>query len=220
MGSITSTNLFDLDELILFSFYWTNRNLYKKVVDIGANIGLHSILMNRCGFNVTSYEPDPDHVEILEKNLELNDCKNIKIVNAAVSDRSGKADFIRLLDNTTGSHLAGSKPKPYGLTKSFSVNLKNSYEAVKGAELVKIDAEGHEREILLSIPNEFWSKSDAIVEVGNEKNSAEIFSHFQNAEINLFAQSLNWSRVTDVSEMPTTYRDGSLFISTRDAMPW
>lgn len=43
MGAIDSLNLFDLDELIIFSFYWANRNRYKHVLDLGANIGLHSI---------------------------------------------------------------------------------------------------------------------------------------------------------------------------------
>lgn len=220
MGSVTSTNLFDLDELILFSFYWRNRSLYKKVVDIGANIGLHSILLNRCGFEVTSYEPDPNHIKILDKNIKLNDCKNISVIGAAVSDRSGKAEFIRLLDNTTGSHLAGAKKNPYGPMQTFSVNLMGSEKVVEDADLLKIDAEGQENKILSSIPYDFWSKSDALVEVGNEKNSAEIFSHFQNVEVNLFGQNLNWGRISDASQMPTSYRDGSLFISTRDEMPW
>lgn len=220
MGSVTSTNLFDLDELILFSFYWRNRSLYKKVVDIGANIGLHSILMNRCGFIVTSYEPDPEHIKILEKNIKLNDCQNISVRSAAVSDRSEKAEFVRLLNNTTGSHIAGAKAHPYGPMQTFLVDLISSEKVVEGADLLKIDAEGHENKIITSIPYEFWSKSDALVEVGSENNSAEIFSHFQNVEVNLYAQNLNWGRISDASQMPTSYRDGSLFISTRDEMPW
>ena len=46
MGAINSTHLFGFDELILFSFYHQNRNNYKKVADLGANIGLHSIIMS------------------------------------------------------------------------------------------------------------------------------------------------------------------------------
>src|SRR5215831_87156 len=42
MGAVDSLNLFDLDELIIFSFYWLNRQRYQRVLDIGANIGLHS----------------------------------------------------------------------------------------------------------------------------------------------------------------------------------
>src|ERR1051326_7016979 len=50
MGTVDSLNLFDLDELIIFGFYWTNRHRYRKTADIGANLGLHSILMSRCGW--------------------------------------------------------------------------------------------------------------------------------------------------------------------------
>src|SRR5690349_11853642 len=58
MGAIDSVDLFGLDELILFAFYWANRSRYRRSVDIGANIGLHSIVMARCGLAVRSFEPD------------------------------------------------------------------------------------------------------------------------------------------------------------------
>jgi len=67
MGSVDSLKLFDLDELIIFSFYWANRTKYRKVLDIGANLGLHSILLSKCGYEVSCYEPDPIHFEILKK---------------------------------------------------------------------------------------------------------------------------------------------------------
>src|SRR5512139_3654868 len=38
MGAIDSLNLFDLDELILFSYYYNRRDRYRNVLDIGANI--------------------------------------------------------------------------------------------------------------------------------------------------------------------------------------
>ena len=89
MGAVDSLNLFDLDELIIFSFYWVNRNKYRRVLDIGANIGLHSIILDRCGFEVRAYEPDPQHFTILQRNLALNHCSNVQAVNAAVSSKAG-----------------------------------------------------------------------------------------------------------------------------------
>src|SRR5690242_16421678 len=52
MGAIDSIDLFGLDELLIFAFYWANRNLYRRALDVGANLGLHSILMARSGFTV------------------------------------------------------------------------------------------------------------------------------------------------------------------------
>jgi hypothetical protein len=114
MGATDSISLFDLDELIIFSFYWTNRHRYRRVLDIGANIGLHSIVLSKCGFEVQAYEPDPKHFEILEKNLAINGCTEVTAFNRAVSNNAGTAEFVRVLGNTTGSHIAGSKPSPSG----------------------------------------------------------------------------------------------------------
>ena len=67
MGNISSVNLFDLDELILFKFYSRSKAKYKNVADIGANLGLHSLVLSRLGFSVKCYEPDPHHYEQLLK---------------------------------------------------------------------------------------------------------------------------------------------------------
>ena len=76
-GSITSLHLFGLDELIIFAFYILNKKRYNKVADLGANVGLHSIIMQMCGWKVAPYEPDPIHVEHLNNNFKLNDVTNI-----------------------------------------------------------------------------------------------------------------------------------------------
>ncbi len=55
MGAVDTIDLFGFDELVLFSFYLANRTRYRRVVDIGANLGLHSIVLSRCEFEVFSY---------------------------------------------------------------------------------------------------------------------------------------------------------------------
>ena len=72
MGSINTTHLFGLDELILFSFYTQNKSNYKKMADLGANVGLHSIIMSNLGFDVTSYEPDAIHYQKIKEHVDLN----------------------------------------------------------------------------------------------------------------------------------------------------
>ena len=124
MGEIKSTHLFGLDELIIFSFYLKNKNRYKKVFDVGANIGLHSILLAKTGFDVVSYEPDPWHFKMLQNNLELNSVSSkVSPRNKAVSTTVGELEFIRVLGNTTGSHLAGAKKEPYGELEKFKVSV-------------------------------------------------------------------------------------------------
>ncbi|HET6884330.1 MAG TPA: FkbM family methyltransferase [Pirellulales bacterium] len=220
MGAVDSLSLFDLDELILFSFYWCNRHRYRRVADVGANIGLHSIVLSRCGFDVHSYEPDPTHFRLLKRNLALNGCSRVTPVNAAVSRQAGTMEFVRVLGNTTGSHLAGSKPSPYGELERFSVRVATIEPLLEWADLVKLDVEGHEAEILLATERRHWLKTDAVAEIGSVDNARAVFEHLRSREVRLFAQKHNWRLVDDLAMMPTSYREGSLFITCKDEMPW
>ena len=62
MGNIDTTHLFGIDEIIIFSFYYLlKKKKFKSAADLGANIGLHSIVLSKLGYNVKSYEPDTQH---------------------------------------------------------------------------------------------------------------------------------------------------------------
>ena len=220
MGAIDSLDLFGLDELIIFSFYWANRNRYKATADIGANLGIHSIMMSRCDFDVVAYEPDPTHLKILKRNLDLNAIKNTKVEEKAVSDKPGKLEFIRVLGNTTGSHLAGAKSNPYGDLETFEVDVESIEVIMSNSDFVKIDAEGQENVILLATNSKHWESTDAIVEVGSSDNALAIFNHFNSLGVNLFSQKINWKKVIHLDDMPVSYNEGSLFISTKLTMPW
>lgn len=220
MGAVDTRNLFDLDELIIFSFYWINRKKYRKVLDIGANLGLHSIILSRCGYEVSCYEPDPEHFKILQQNLENNHCRQVRAFEFAVSSQDGVAEFIRVLGNTTGSHLAGAKANPYGELERFPVKVLAIEPIIRDVDLMKLDVEGHEGVVLLATRASDWLQMDALVEVGNEGNARDIYNHFKSLGINLFAQKINWKLVTKIEEMPTSYHDGSLFISSKSEMPW
>ncbi len=220
MGNIDSLNLFAIDEFIILAFYWSNRTTYRRVADFGANIGLHSFAMYRCGFDVRSFEPDPTHFERLEKNLLLNGCEAIELHQTAISTAPGEHEFVRVLGNTTGSHLSGAKADPYGDLDRITVRMEAAGEHLAWADLVKMDIEGHEAEVLCDAALDVWSDTDAIVEVGTEENAGRIFDHFSPGRVNLFAQKIAWAKVERLEDMPTSHRDGSLFITTKAAMPW
>lgn len=220
MGAIDTLDLFGLDELIIFSFYWVNRYRYKKSADIGANLGLHSILMSRCGWQVSAYEPDPVHTNLLRRNLDLNQITNVQVYEDAISDKRGTLEFVRVLGNTTGSHLAGAKLNPYGQLERFPVNVLSIDSVMANADFIKLDAEGQEKIILLATNAKQWETTDMMLEVGSAENALAIFNHMTALGINLFSQKLNWENVTSLKGMPASYKEGSLFISTKSAMPW
>jgi FkbM family methyltransferase len=220
MGSIDSLNLFNLDELILFSFYWANRAHYRRVVDFGANLGLHSVILVRCGYEVRSFEPDPIHFARLRQNLAWNRATSAELHNSAVSAEDGVHEFVRVLGNTTGSHLAGSKRDPYGELERFSVRVESAAPHLAWADLAKIDIEGHEKDLLLGIEPSVWKTTDAMAEVGSEENADAIWHAFRDSGVHLFAQKTGWQRVTRFADMPTSHRDGSLFVTVKPAVPW
>ena len=113
MGNINSSHLFGLDEMIIFAFYVRNKNRYRRAADIGANIGLHSIVMAKLGLEVDAYEPDPVTYSQLVKNLLLNSVsEKVLTTQKAVSISRGKVNFTRAIGNTTGSHISGAKDDP------------------------------------------------------------------------------------------------------------
>lgn len=221
MGAVNSLDLFGLDELILFSFYWRNRERYRRVVDMGANIGLHSVLLGRMGLTVTSYEPDPDHAALLTKHLVANDVQDrVTIVQAAVARENGLLEFVRVLGNTTGSHVAGAKKDPYGPLEVFEVQAVSVASAVAGKDLVKMDVEGLEADLLTGLDAGHFASLDLVCEIGTKVNAEIILSHFEGTGVNLFSQKTGWKRVSDLDAMPGAHAEGSLFISISDEMPW
>jgi len=218
-GSIDSLDLFGLDELIIFSYYLVNKNKYKKAFDIGANIGVHSIVMNLCGWDITCIEPDPVHMGILKNNLSLNGISNINALESAVSNVEGEMEFVRVNGNTTSSHLAGSK-QPYGDLTRFPVKVLSIKDIMKTADIIKMDVEGNEKNIILATDKADWQGSDMMLEVGSEDNAVAVFNHLQNIKVNCFSQKTGWSLVKELTDVPTNYKEGSLFISDEDKMNW
>ena len=222
MGNIDSTKLFGLDELILFSFYYTNRNRYKKTLDLGANIGLHTLVMKKLGFQVTSYEPDSVHLAQIEKVMNLNDLSTEGLTPKAISDKCGAMEYIRILGNTTGSHLLGSKNDVYGETEVINVEVDDILEVLTQGnfDFVKMDVEGHEAVLLNRITAQSIFKTDIMLEIGSEANAKEIFTILSDKKIPAYAQKINWERVEKLEDLPSHHTHGSLFLSMQGAPNW
>jgi FkbM family methyltransferase len=222
MGEINSSNLFGLDELILFSFYFANRNKYKKVLDLGANIGLHTLVMKKLGFETISYEPDSVHLSQIYRVLTLNGFSNSGVRSKAISNRSGSMEYLRVLGNTTGSHLLGSKDGVYGPTDIVSVQVDDILEVlqIERFDFVKMDVEGHEVILLDRVTTQSLQKTDIMLEIGSEKNSAQIFEILAKKNIPAYSQKTNWKLVQKLEDLPSHHTHGSLFLSLQGAPNW
>ena len=66
-------------------------------VDVGTNLGWYTVLAakNLEGGSVIGFELDDLNVDLLRKNVTLNQCDNIEIHHAAVSDKPGTISYQR-----------------------------------------------------------------------------------------------------------------------------
>ena len=80
-------------------------------VDVGANIGYYTLLMAKRVKKVYAFEPDKKCFEILKKNVEENNLKNVVLINKAASDKEGEK-FFEISKNNFGDNRIKSPPTP------------------------------------------------------------------------------------------------------------
>jgi FkbM family methyltransferase len=139
------------------------RNLFKELVreentilwDIGANIGLYSLLAANLNSNikkVVSFEPEPRCVERIKDNCELNDLHKVKIYSLALADVEGFMDLTINEEFGDGNHSLVNRI----ISKSQSVlevkvetgdNIIEKYRE-EIPTVIKIDVEGAEIKVV------------------------------------------------------------------------
>jgi FkbM family methyltransferase len=122
------------------------------IIDIGANVGHYtrrfSELVGPQG-RVLAFEPVPTTFALLAANVQLSPVANVSLVNAAVSDRLGVVGmalptFATGLTNYYEAHIsADAGDGPNVLTLCI-----DTLGIDRRIALVKIDAEGHEAQVL------------------------------------------------------------------------
>lgn len=116
------------------------------VLDVGANVGyytlLASVLVGDAG-RVHAFEPEPRNAGFLRRHVSINRRGNVRVEQAALSDRAGTARFDFGSGSGTG-HLAEA-----GALEVRTLRL-DDYCAEHGLapDAVKIDVEGAEMSVL------------------------------------------------------------------------
>ncbi len=119
------------------------------ILDVGANIGLSSILLARAcpAATVLAFDPSPVNAAFLRRNAEANGAGNIQVVEAAVSDGPGR---LRVHLEGAWTHVVGRGHMLPGLP-SVEVPVTTIDAAARGrgrVDLVKVDTEGYEPHVL------------------------------------------------------------------------
>ncbi|HEV3144212.1 MAG TPA: FkbM family methyltransferase [Gemmataceae bacterium] len=140
------------------------------VIDVGANIGHYTAKLSQLvgpGGRVLAFEPVPKTFRLLAANSCHFPYENVSFLNAAVSERAMAGD-ITVPDGLNGTYLAHLTKGETGL-QVLCLSL-DSLQLPHRVSLVKIDAEGHELEVLKGMEELLrHDRPTLIVELGSGK---------------------------------------------------
>ena len=117
------------------------------VYDVGAHVGFYTLLASEIvgqSGKVIAFEPLPQNLHYLNKHLSLNQCGNVKVIEAAVAEESGTTFFTKGISSSMG-YLSS--------TGDYEVKVVSLDNLVLNREIpypdyMKIDVEGAELLVL------------------------------------------------------------------------
>lgn len=121
------------------------------VVDVGANVGIHTISMARLApaGEVLAFEPHPVTVERLRANLTLNEVDNVRVFQVALLDEQREVSLYDSEGSNRGmatlhSYEGWSETTVPGITLDEVVTT----EGIPAIDLIKVDVEGYESQVI------------------------------------------------------------------------
>ncbi|HEV8507940.1 MAG TPA: FkbM family methyltransferase [Chitinophagaceae bacterium] len=130
-----------------------------KVIDVGANIGVHTLIASKLSGNkgsVFACEPVEYIYKRLKENIDMNSASNVQMINKAISDKTGASEITISLDgfdawnslggesNNTGHHFR--KETIETITLDDFINGRGL--SIRDIGFIKIDTEGWEFNVL------------------------------------------------------------------------
>jgi len=126
------------------------------VYDIGANIGYVSLGMaKQVGprGKVIAFEPVPENIARLLKNIQINGLRNVRVLEYAVSDSRSRST-IRIPENFSTASLVWHRADPTAseiVVETISIDELVESGRIETPTFVKIDVEGAEGQVLAGI---------------------------------------------------------------------
>ncbi|MFM0208850.1 FkbM family methyltransferase [Paraburkholderia sediminicola] len=192
---INLNGIYEAKELETF-FGWISK--YKGVfngtaIDIGANIGNHSLFFSDFFERVFSFEPASRTYKILSLNSDL--VENITCFNVGISSSNREALLHVNQDNMGGSYVSTA---PSTHTQNIKLQTLDSIvDTSEKIKLIKLDVEGHEYEALQG--SEKTIKNNAPILLFEQHLSD--FTNGQSRVINLL-KSYGYSKFASIQNYP------------------
>ncbi|WP_345815730.1 FkbM family methyltransferase [Paraburkholderia sp. PREW-6R] len=151
-GFIHVFGVYEQEELdVLFSFLDPLRDVFRAglALDIGANIGNHSLYFSQKFNEVQSFEPDPSTYYLLQFNASFR--KKIKTFNIGLGDRTGTFRLAEVPHNMGASSIVADGNEVATDVTCIDVQVERLDDRdfqEKGPCFIKMDVEGFEPKVL------------------------------------------------------------------------
>lgn len=163
-------------------------------IDIGANIGYFTLLFSEIvgkDGRVYAFEPDPQNIPWLKRNVLKNQANNVLIEPKAVGHNEGCGLLYQDLTTTRTSSLLQESWSPDGKKRNAVevqiVTLDGFCSNVDQVDMVKIDTEGFEKDVVDG-GKQFFSELKPIVLIEiSELHRKYIFDFFDQLNYQAFS---------------------------------
>lgn len=121
------------------------------VLDIGANVGYYSVLASKLvgkRGQVFAFEPDPQNLKLLYKNLKVNNCKNVVVAESALGSKTEKLALTQDVSNPGESSLSSLKSGKKVFVDVITLDQFIKTQKIKTIDVIKMDVEGAELNVL------------------------------------------------------------------------
>src|SRR6056300_1587014 len=175
------------------------------VLDIGANIGTHTIGISPHVKRVMAFEPDPDNFDLLVKNLAATMCGNVTPVPAAASDVLGNVG--------TQFDYGKTSRIPSGEIPATPIDM---IEGLPHIDFVKIDVEGMELKVLNGMRQTIASyKPQMLLEMQDPTTYAKTYDF-----LNGFGYNIYWLPVRTYAEFNHKNNKEDVFGAQHGVINW
>ncbi|WIY00096.1 FkbM family methyltransferase [Amycolatopsis mongoliensis] len=115
------------------------------VWDVGANVGIHTVLMAKRAGRVVAFEPIPATMKRLRANVDRNGLGNVELVEVALADKAERRSMVLVAEGAGCSHLL----RDGGGSLEVAVTTGDLCTAEHGVpDVIKVDIEGFEPEFV------------------------------------------------------------------------
>ena len=217
-GNLYSSCFFSITEFLVWINYVFPRN-YNSMWDVGAHMGIDTILMGKKSKKVTSFEPDKTSFDALNCNINTNQLKSIMTINAGLSYETGTEKFVKVRGNTTANHILGTR-NSYGELEYDMIDLVN-FKDYDCPEFAKINIEGYEKLLFKKMDEDFWDKCETIVEIHSEDCMRAVHDVAKHNSLSIYPQKIGFKRSSNFYDFPVSNKEGYIVVSKkRNASQW